>query len=156
MHSGFRLDQLRGDSYLSVGLAHTAFEDVADTKLEPDLFHVDRLALVGETRIAGDYKEPADAAECGDDLLDHAVGEVFLFRVAAHVREGQHRNRRLVRESGTATRGRGGRSNSRRDHAIYADRPCDVLQRLLAAILESEVEPARRVLLNPRRDADAA
>jgi hypothetical protein len=38
------------------------------------------LALVGEGRIAGDDEEPADAGERGDDLLDHAVGEIFLLR----------------------------------------------------------------------------
>ena len=36
--------------------------------------------------------------ERGDDLLDHAVGEIFLLRVAAHVLERQHRDRRLVGE----------------------------------------------------------
>jgi hypothetical protein len=37
------------------------------------LLHVDRLALIGEARIAGDDEEPADAAERGDDLLDQTV-----------------------------------------------------------------------------------
>src|SRR4051794_9110082 len=32
----------------------------------------------------------------GDDLFDHPVGEIFLFRVAAHVLERQYRYRRLV------------------------------------------------------------
>jgi hypothetical protein len=29
-------------------------------------------------------------AEAGDDLLDHAIGEIFLFRVAARILERQH------------------------------------------------------------------
>jgi len=37
-----------------------------------------------------------------------------------------------------------------------ADRPRDVLEALLAEIREGEVEPACRVLLHPRRNADAA
>jgi hypothetical protein len=43
-----------------------------------------------------------------------------------------------------------------RTHPIDADRPRDVLERLLADVFEGEVEAARRVLLNTRRDADAA
>jgi catechol 2,3-dioxygenase-like lactoylglutathione lyase family enzyme len=32
-------------------------------------------------------KQPANAAQSGDDLLDHVVGEIFLLRVAAHVHQ---------------------------------------------------------------------
>ena len=56
----------------------------------------DGLALVGEARIAGDHKQPADARERGDDFLDHAVGEIFLLRLAAQIGERQHRDRRLI------------------------------------------------------------
>jgi len=62
----------------------------------PDLLHIDRLAFVGKARIAGDHEQPADARERSDDLLDHAVGEILLLRVAAHVLERQHRDGRLV------------------------------------------------------------
>jgi hypothetical protein len=34
----------------------------------------------------------------GDDLLDHAVGEIFLLRVAADVLKWQNSDRRLVGE----------------------------------------------------------
>jgi hypothetical protein len=53
---------------------------------------------LGEAGIAGDDEPPADAGECRDDLLDHAVGEIFLLRIAAHIGEGQHCDRRLVGE----------------------------------------------------------
>jgi len=33
-----------------------------------------------------------------DDLLDHAVDEILLLRIAAHVGEREHRDRRLVGE----------------------------------------------------------
>ena len=98
MRAGRRVDQLRGDAHPTAGLAHRAFEHIAHAELAPDLLHIDRLALVGEARIAGDDEEPADARERGDDLLDHAVDEIFLLRVAAHIGEGQHRDRRLVGE----------------------------------------------------------
>jgi hypothetical protein len=79
-------------------LAPRAFEDIAHTQLTPDLLHVDQLAFVSKTRIAGDHEEPADSRERGDDFLDHAVGEILLLRVAAHIGERQHRDRRLVGE----------------------------------------------------------
>src|SRR5271165_1900610 len=80
-----------GDADPVAALAHRAFEHVAHAELAPDLFHIDGLALVSEARIAGDDEEPADAAQRGDDLLDHAVGEIFLLGVTAHVGERQHR-----------------------------------------------------------------
>src|SRR6516225_9742917 len=76
--------------------AHRAFEHVAHTKLAPDLFHIDGLALVSEARIARDHEQPADAGKLGDDLLDHAVCEVFLVGIAAQILERQYRDRRLV------------------------------------------------------------
>ena len=62
MGAGESFDQLRGDPDAVPRLSHRAFEHVSDTQLTPDLFHVDRLALVSETRIAGDDEEPANAA----------------------------------------------------------------------------------------------
>jgi len=119
------------------------------------LLYVNRLALVGEARIARDHKEPADTRERGDDFLDHAVGEVFLFRVAADVLERQHGDRRLVRERRAGADLRSFRSGGC-DYTVGPDRPCDVLELLLAEVLEDKVELACGVLLHPRRDADAA
>jgi hypothetical protein len=56
------------------------------------------LALEGEGRITRDDEEPLDAREACDDVFDHTIGEIFLLRIAAHVLEGQHSNRRLVRQ----------------------------------------------------------
>src|SRR5262244_2828053 len=69
----------------------------SSAQFAPDPLYIDVLALVGEGRIAGDYEQPANAREGGDDLLDHAVGEIFLFRVTAEIVERQHRERRLLR-----------------------------------------------------------
>ena len=96
MRAGEGVDQLRGDAHPAAALPDRAFEHIPHAELAPDLLHIDRSTLVGEARIAGDDEEPADARERGDDLLDHAVGEIFLLRVAAHVLERQHRDRRLV------------------------------------------------------------
>jgi|SRR6516165_2147978 len=78
-----RFDQLRSDPHAIASFAHRTFEDIADTQFEADPLHVDGLALVCKARIAGDYEEPADTAERGNDLLDHAVSEVFLLWIAA-------------------------------------------------------------------------
>src|SRR6266404_4808572 len=78
-----------------------------------DLLHIDGLPFVGEARIAGDDEEPADAGEGGDDLLDHAVGEIFLFGVTAQILEWQHRDRGLVRQRECSSGGRSGRYNGR-------------------------------------------
>jgi hypothetical protein len=98
MRAGERIDQLRGDADAAAPFAHRAFEHVAHAEFAPDLLHVDGLALVREARIAGDDEQPADAGQCRGDLLDHTVGEIFLLRVAAHIGEGQYRDRRLVGE----------------------------------------------------------
>ena len=89
MRAGLGVDELRGDAHAVARLAHAAFEHIADAELASDLPHVDRLALVGEARIARDHEQPFDARQAGDDVLDHAVGEILLLRIAAHVLERQ-------------------------------------------------------------------
>src|SRR5262249_5940952 len=147
------LDQLRGDADTVAGSPHAALKHITNPELAPDLLHIDCPAFVGEGRIPGDDEEPADAGECSDDLLDYAVGEIFLLWIAAHVDKGQYRDRRLVGE------GRAGRRYCRRsagDHAVGSDRPRDVLELLLADVLKGKVELARGILLHPRRDANPA
>ena len=92
------IDQLPGDPHAGGGLAHAALEHVADAQFAADLFHIDRAALVGEARIARDDEQPADARQRRDDVLDHAVGEVLLLRVAAQIQKWQNRDRRFVRQ----------------------------------------------------------
>src|SRR6516164_4386652 len=147
------VDQLRSNPNATGRLAHWAFEDVAHAKLVPDPRYVDGLAFVRKARIASDDEQPADARERGDDLLDHAVGEIFLFRVAAHIREGQDRDRRLV--------GKRQGENLRfprllPGHTIGAYRPCDVLQPLHADIGEPGVDFAAHLAECALRDANAA
>src|SRR6516162_5091986 len=98
MHTLRGIDQLRGNAHAATGFAYCAFEDIADAEFTADLFHVDGLPLVRKTRIAGDDEHPANAAERGDDLLDHAVGEILLLWVAAHIGKGQDRDGWLVGE----------------------------------------------------------
>ncbi len=94
--AGRRVDQLRRDTQSSAGLPHTTFQDVADAELLANLLDAHRLALVGEGRVSRDDEKGADTRQRRGDLLHHAVREIFLFGIAAHVLEGQHGDRRLV------------------------------------------------------------
>src|SRR5215471_7700280 len=71
MRAALGLDQLCGDAHPVAALAHTALKDIAHAEFAPHPLHIDELALVGEARIARDDKEPADAGERGNDLLNH-------------------------------------------------------------------------------------
>src|SRR5882672_9703893 len=133
MRPGHGVDQLPGDAHAVAALAHRAFEHIADAKLMPDLLHIDRLPFVREARIAGDDEEPADAGERGDDFLDHAVDEIFLLRVAAHIGERQYRDRWLVGERQHG----GGLGGWRfRLYPVHAYRLHEVLDLLIAEVVE--------------------
>jgi hypothetical protein len=68
----------------------------AHAEFAADLLHIDGVAFVRKTRIAGDDEQSTNAGERGDDLLDHPVDEIFLLGVAAQIGEGQHCDRRFV------------------------------------------------------------
>jgi hypothetical protein len=85
--------------------------------------------------------------ECRDDLLDHAVGEIFLLRVAAHIGEGQHRDRRLVGERECWCRWTfGGVAGVA--HPVDAHQPGDVLDLLLAQVFEDKGQPVANLVVN--------
>ena len=152
-------------------LAHAAFEHIARAELAPDLPDVDRLALVDEARIAGDDGQRFDARQAGDDVLDHAVDEIVLLRIAAHVLERQRGDRRLFGARASPRAAAGLAASRRADlQRIGADRLGDVLQLRLAEIGDREFEPrlhlpvgvlgqtdrARRAnAFEPRGDIDA-
>jgi hypothetical protein len=81
MRAGLGLDQLRGDAYPPATSPDGAFEDLADAEFAADPLHVDHLALVGERAVTRDDEEPGYPRERGNDLFDHAVGEIFLLGV---------------------------------------------------------------------------
>src|SRR6516164_419637 len=156
MRAGQGIDQLPGDAHASSRLAYRALEDIAHAELAPDLLHVDGAALVREGRIAGNDEQPADLAQSSDDFFDHAVGEILLLGIAAHIGEGQHRDRRLV---GQREGGLGGVQGAVRNpistNAVYPQGARNVLQLLLAHIFKDEVELARGISLHPRRYANS-
>ena len=54
------VDQLSRHSDPVCRALHAPFEDVANAKLTADFADVDRLALVGETRVSCNYEQPAE------------------------------------------------------------------------------------------------
>src|SRR5262245_31928694 len=166
MGTGVRLDELFGDAQAIAALAHAPLEHVANAELAPDLLDVDDLALVGEARIPRDHEQPVDTRQAGDDVLDHAVREIFLVGIAADVLEGQHRDRRLVRQR---ERRAWRCPRARVIDPVDAYRARDVLQRVLAqvderlpqlvahltpGVLRESDASGLRDALEPRRDVD--
>ncbi len=96
MAAGGGLDQLAVDAHAAAGAPHAALEHITDAKLAPDSADIGGFSLIGKTRIARDHEQPAGAGQRRGDVVDHAVGEIFLLDVAAHVGERQHRERGFV------------------------------------------------------------
>ncbi len=153
MRIGRAVDELAGDAHPVRRLAHAAFEDVAHPQLAADLFYIDRPALVGEAGVPGDDEQPAHARQRRDDVFHHAIGEILLLRVAAHVLERQNRNRRLV-----GNRQPGGLlhlSQGRLQHDfVGAHRPRDVLQILIPEVDDLDGYLALHLPEGVVRDAD--
>jgi len=151
--AGRRVDKLGSDAYPVAALADAAFEHVAHAQFAADLLQVDRFALVGEARIAGDHEQPRKARNCGGDILDDAVGEILLLRVAAEILKRQDRQRRFLWQR--QRRRRHGRDLAE-PHAKDPHRPCDVLDLLLTQILESDVELVAYLIAHNAVDANSA
>ena len=58
MIARFGVDELHIDAHAVSAALNAALEDIADVQLAPDRLHVERLALVGERRVAGDHEAP--------------------------------------------------------------------------------------------------
>ena len=89
MPAGGGINQLRRDPYLVFGLTYAAFQHVPHAHLPTDVLYLDGFALVRERRVAGDDKEAGDAGEVAGEVFSDAVAEIVLFRIVAHVGEGQ-------------------------------------------------------------------
>src|SRR5215469_11266907 len=103
------------------------------------------LATVLSARIAGDHEQSADAAKCGDDFLDHPIGEIFLLRIA-HIGEGHYRDRRLVGQgkcwSAFSQRPLGCFLSGGEPHSVDPYRSSNVFEALFAQIVERSRRPA--------------
>ena len=142
MGAGHGVDQLRRDAHAVARLAQAPFEHVADAEGARHLAHVHRLALVGIGGVPRDDGEVADARQRRGDLLDDAVGEEFGRRVARHVVEGEHGDRRAV----------GGRHR----HRPVGDQRGSGLGEAAGAARRSRASPGRAAALPATALADAA
>src|SRR5712692_6944391 len=109
-----RVHQLGRDAQLVDFLAHTAFQQVMHAQFAAHLLCLYGFAFVGEGRVAVDHKQARQARERGDYVIGHAVAEVFLLAIAAHVGEGQYGNRGNVGQCQSRTLRRGNRRGGRR------------------------------------------
>jgi hypothetical protein len=92
----------------------------------------------------------------GDDLLHHAVHEILLLGITAHIREWQHCYRRLVGQRQRLASGlldcRGGCC---RLQCKSLDRAGDILQPECPKLFERQIEPVPDVIAHRPRDANA-
>src|SRR5215472_2422909 len=147
--------QLGRDAQALARLAQASLDQVLDAELAPDALHVDGLLAILERGVAGHDEKVAMARQLGDDVLGDAVAQILLLRVGVEVGEGQHGDRRPRCPLRLPRRilGRGAPSGR---HAIDPDGLGDVLQVLLAEILELERELALHLALYAARDVDRA
>ena len=137
------VDELGVDPHPARAALNAAFEDVTDIEFPADLLGVDRLALVGESRIARDDDRVGKPGEIGCETLGHAVHELFLLFSAAETGERQHDDR-APRRPGLLRRRFEGRRPWLRGHAdlerIDAQRLGDVFKLLEAEIADGEFD----------------
>ncbi len=108
MMSVGRIDQLNRNAHPIARFAHTALDDIAHAKFAAHLHDVGRLALVNEGGIARDHEQIVIARQLGDDVFGHAVDEILLFLVAAHIVERKNGDGRSgLSGDGAFRRGRG-------------------------------------------------
>ena len=95
MVAGLRVNQLSGNAHAIPHLAHAAFDQISNAKPRPDILYGDALSFEGERGMAGDDEQGWKTRQLGDDILRDAIGEILLFRIAAHIVERKHGNRWL-------------------------------------------------------------
>ena len=158
MSAGRRVDELCGDPDLGTRFAHASLDNVVHAEVFADFDNVDVLTFEGERGIAGDDEELRQLRQAGDDVLRNAVGEILLFRVAAHVHEGKHGDRRTLK-GGSISGGM-----PRRDlgacppdlDPIDPHRPRDILEFLFAEIDKRLLHPVTNLTEGIVRETNSA
>ena len=143
MIARFGVDELHVDAHAVSAALNAALEHIADVQLAADRLHVERLALVGEGRIAGDHDGASYPRKIGREALRDPVDEMLLLRAASDIGERQDDDREARRGGFFGRRGRrglrlGGLADFKR---IDADRLGDVLELGRAEIDDREIEP---------------
>jgi hypothetical protein len=152
VRSGGCVNQLRRDADPVRRFPHAAFEHITYAQLAAHLLYVDGATFVSEGRVPGDDEEPTHPRQRRDDVIHDPVGEILLLGIAAHVLEWQHCDRRLIRQR----QGRPGlREATIQPQAIYVYRPTNILELLLAGILEIYVQSIADLVIRGIRNADS-
>src|SRR5665811_2077064 len=73
MRTALCVDELAGNADAVARLAHPTSQPVTHAEFAADPLHVDRLALVGEARVAGDDVQLRQLRKIGDDVLADTV-----------------------------------------------------------------------------------
>ena len=89
MSGALGLNQLGRDAHPLTRLAYAAFKQVSDAEFATHLPQVHSLAFVNKAGIPRDSEQPFDARKPCDNVLNHTVGEILLFRIAAKIVERQ-------------------------------------------------------------------
>ena len=97
MTAGLGVDELHVDAHAIPPALNAALEDIADVQVAADGLHVERLALVGESRVAGDHDGAPETREIGRQALRDSVDEMLLLLVAADIGERQNDDRETRR-----------------------------------------------------------
>jgi hypothetical protein len=99
MRAALGINQLRVDPDLVTRTSYAALQYIAHTKLAADLLRVDRLVLVGESRIAGDHEHSRKPRQIGRQIVSDPVREILLLAVIAEVGKRQDDSRQAWRAS---------------------------------------------------------
>ena len=94
------VDELGVDPHLIAARLHRALQHIAYAQVLADRLGVDRLALVGRSRVVRDDEGPVATGETGGQFIGERVDEVVLPRIARQVGEGQHDDRKTRRLGG--------------------------------------------------------
>ena len=156
MAAGCAVDELGIDAHAVARLAHAALQRIAHGECRAHFGHRDRAALVGEGRVARDHEKTRDLREVGDDVFGHAVHEIFLLGIRAHVVERQHHDGGSI---GNVYRGLGRAIlRCRRIRLPTPDmcRRLDILEALRAAVFERGIYLAFHHAVHADRYAEPA
>ena len=80
-----RLDELDVHAHPLVLAVDAALDEIVGAELGADPAQVGRALAQSEDAVARDHREPAEAAEAGDDLLDDPVGDQVVLRPPGEV-----------------------------------------------------------------------
>src|SRR5215471_10794621 len=159
MGAGGNIDKLAADAHPLPGPAHATFEDITDAKVTANLPEIDGFSFVSECGIAGDDEKPAPFRQRRDDVLGNAVDKIFLLGIATDIVKREDGDRRPVGQRPRRCRIREDRrpfGPPGKKSAIDPHRPGDVLDLLLAHVLERNGELVAHLIAYHPADADAA